>query len=152
MRSGGLLRPNSPAARGLTGGWFSQVRAALLSVLFPAGCRICERLLSEATRIPICVDCISSFGPLTGTVCDKCGRPIEAAAGSDAETFLCRTCVNDEWGGSAFDRVRSWAVYEGAVVRAILLLKFENIDPLGKLFAKWLEGSGRRAEALFKRT
>jgi competence protein ComFC len=38
----------------------------------------------------------------------------------------------------AFDRVRSWAVYEGALVRAILLLKFENIDPLGDLFARLL--------------
>jgi predicted amidophosphoribosyltransferase len=38
-------------------------------------------------------------------------------------------------GGYAFDRVRSWAVYEGALVRAILLLKFENIDSLGKRFS-----------------
>jgi len=32
----------------------------------------------------------------------------------------------------------STAVYEGALVRAILLLKFDNIDPLGKLFARRL--------------
>jgi competence protein ComFC len=36
-------------------------------------------------------------------------------------------------------------------VRAILLLKFENIDPLGKLFAKWLAevvaGSGSAFQA-----
>jgi competence protein ComFC len=114
------------------------VRAALLSVVFPAGCRICEQLLTEATRIPICSDCISSFGSITGTVCNKCGRPVEGAARPDAETFVCPTCVNDEWGGYAFDRVRSWAVYQGALVRAILLLKFENIDPLGKLFARSL--------------
>ena len=110
----------------------------MLSVVFPAGCGICERLLSEATRIPICNDCISSFGPITGTACDKCSRPVEGVAGCDAETFVRPTCVNDEWAGYAFDRVRSWVVYEAALVRAILLLKFENIDPLGKLFAKWL--------------
>jgi competence protein ComFC len=45
---------------------------------------------------------------------------------------------NDAWGGYAFDRVRSWAVYQGALVRAILFLKFENIEALGKLFARWL--------------
>jgi predicted amidophosphoribosyltransferase len=138
MRPGGLLRANSPPTRGLTGGWLSYVRVALLSVAFPAGCRICEHLLTEATRIPICNDCLSSFGPITGTVCDKCGRPVEAAARSEAETFVCPTCANDEWGGYAFDRVKSWAVYEGALVRAILLLKFENIEPLGKLFARSL--------------
>ena len=63
---------------------------------------------------------------------------MEGADASDAEAFVCPTYVNDEWGGCAFERVRSWAVYEGVLVRAILLLKFENIDPLGKLFARWL--------------
>jgi competence protein ComFC len=139
MRAGGLLRGNSPATRGSTGGWLNDVRAALLSVVFPAGCRICEQLLTEATRIPICNDCLSSFRPIRGTVCEKCGRPVEGPpSSSDAETFVCPTCVNEEWGGYAFDRARSWAVYEGALVRAILLLKFENIDPLGKLFARSL--------------
>jgi competence protein ComFC len=137
MRSGGLLRADQPAARSISS-WLGNVRSALLSVVFPAGCRICEQLLTEATRIPICNDCLASFGPITGTVCDKCGKPVEGAANSDAETFVCPTCVNDEWGGYAFDRVRSWAIYEGTLVRAILLLKFENIDPLVKLFAKWL--------------
>src|ERR1700676_5515677 len=131
MKARELLRANSPPTRGLTVGWLSNVRAALLSVVFPAGCRICGQLLTEATRVPICNDCLGSFGPITGTVCDKCGRP-------DAETFVCPTCENDERGGYAFDRVRSWAIYEGALVRAILLLKFENIDSLGDLFARLL--------------
>jgi predicted amidophosphoribosyltransferase len=138
MESGGLLRARLPASRGFTGRCLNNVRAALLSVIFPAGCRICEQLLTEATRIPICNDCLDSFRPITDAVCDKCGRPAAGADTSDAEAFVCPTCVNDEWGGYAFERVRSWAVYEGALVRAILLLKFENIDPLGKLFAGWL--------------
>jgi predicted amidophosphoribosyltransferase len=114
------------------------VRSALLSVVFPAGCRICGQPLTEATCIPTCNDCLASFGPITETVCNKCGKPIAGADTSDAEAFVCPTCVNDEWGAYAFERVRSWAIYEGALVRAILLLKFENIDPLGKLFARWL--------------
>jgi ComF family protein len=144
MKAGGSLRANSSAApgslaaRGFTGGWFKDVRAALLSVVFPAGCRICDQLLSEATRIPICNECLDSFGQIAGTVCDKCGRPVEGVGESDAETFVCPRCANDERGGYAFDRVRSWAAYEGALVRAILLLKFDNIDPLGKLFARRL--------------
>lgn len=138
MRSGGLLRADQPVARALTDGWLGNVRSALLSVIFPAGCRICEQLLTEATRIPICNDCLGSFGPISGTVCDKCGRPVEGTAPSDLETFVCPTCANGEGRGYTFDRVKSWAVYEGTLVRAILLLKFENIDPLGKLFAKWL--------------
>jgi ComF family protein len=138
MKAGELLRARLPASRGFTGEWLRNLRAALLSVVFPAGCRICEQLLTEATRIPICNDCLDSFRPITDAVCDKCGRPAAGTDTSDAEAFVCPTCVNDEWGGYAFERVRSWAVYEGALVRAVLLLKFENIDPLGKLFAGWL--------------
>jgi hypothetical protein len=124
MQAGGLLRadspakPGSPAARGLTGGWLGDVRAALLSVLFPAGCRICEELLTAATRIPICNDCLGSVRQITGTVCEKCGKPVEEAEAPDLEMLVCPTCVNDEWGGYAFDRARSWAIYEGALVRA----------------------------------
>jgi competence protein ComFC len=138
MRPGGLLRAKSPATREFIGGWLGNVRSALLSVVFPAGCRICEQLLTETTRIPICNDCLGSFGRITGTVCDKCGRPVEGAAKSELETFVCPTCANGQGRGYAFDLVKSWAVYKGTLVRAILLLKFENIDPLGKLFAKWL--------------
>jgi len=121
MRSGGLLRAEQPTARGFKGGWLGNVRSALLSVVFPAGCRIGEQLLSEATRIPICNECLASFRAIRSTVCDKCGRPIEGADTSDAEAFVCPTCVNDEWGGYAFERVRSWAIFEGALARAILL-------------------------------
>jgi predicted amidophosphoribosyltransferase len=130
MRFGGLLRADQPAAGGFKGRWLSAVRAALLSVVFPAGCRIGEQLQTEATRIPICKDCLASFRAISDTVCDKCGRPIEGADTSDVEAFVCPTCVNDEWGGYAFERVRSWAIYEGVLLRAILLLKFDNIEPL----------------------
>jgi predicted amidophosphoribosyltransferase len=123
MKAGELLRARLPASRGFTGEWLRNLRTALLSVVFPAGCRICEQLLAEATRIPICNDCLDSFQPITDAVCDKCGRPAAGTDTSDAEAFVCPTCVNDEWGGYAFERVRSWAIYEGALVRAILLLK-----------------------------
>jgi competence protein ComFC len=54
----------------------------------------------------------------------------------------------------AFDRARSFAVYEGALVDAILLLKFEQIAPLGAWFAERLaevvrrEGSAMEADVV----
>jgi len=36
---------------------------------------------------------------------------------------------------NAFDRARSFALYDHALVKAILLLKFARIDPLGAWFA-----------------
>jgi ComF family protein len=38
----------------------------------------------------------------------------------------------------SFDLARSYASYEGALVRAILLLKFERMEPLGEWFAERL--------------
>lgn len=45
---------------------------------------------------------------------------------------LCRACHDHTY---SFDRARSYAVYEGALVQAILLLKFEAIFPLAAWFA-----------------
>ncbi len=68
----------------------------------------------------------------------------------DAES-ICFSCLSDDKRVFAFDRVRSWAFYDGTLVRAILLLKFENIDPLGKLFGTLLAQAallgGRKFEA-----
>jgi hypothetical protein len=72
--------------RRLTGGWLNTVRAALLSGVFPAGCRICEQLLTEATRIPIRNDCLGSFGLISRTICgevrEACRRTCEIWRGN----------------------------------------------------------------------
>ena len=118
--------------------WLVDVRAALLSVVFPAGCRICEQPLTEATRIPVCNKCLNSFEPIGGTVCDICGNPVESARSNAGFEFVCPICAKDEGGSHSFDRVRSWSFYDGAMVRAILLLKFEDIEPLGAMFSRFL--------------
>jgi predicted amidophosphoribosyltransferase len=60
---------------------------------------------------------------------------VESPHSADGRPFVCRLCVNVTY---TFDRVRSWSFYDGPVVRSILLLKFENIEPLGVLFARLL--------------
>jgi len=49
--------------------------------------------------------------------------------------LLCPACQERTY---AFEKARSFALYEGPVVRAILLLKFEQIEPLGAWFAERL--------------
>jgi competence protein ComFC len=118
-------------------GWMAEAGDALVSVFFPSGCRICERLLIGASRVPICGECLSSFVAMPKTVCEVCGRPLAAFAMKEGETPLCPACGNRTY---AFDRARSLALYDRALVQAILLLKFEQIEPLGAWFA------GRLAE------
>jgi ComF family protein len=53
----------------------------------------------------------------------------------EGEPLLCPACHEKTY---AFDRARSFALYKDAVVRAILLLKFEQIEPLGAWFSERL--------------
>jgi len=113
----------------------SEAGDAIVSVFFPAGCRICEELLTSASRVPLCERCLSSFERLPTVACEVCGRPLPGLSAKDGEPLLCLACNEKTY---AFGRARSFAVYEGAVVRAILLLKFEQIEPLGEWFAERL--------------
>lgn len=138
MKAAGEARAESVSTRVAPAGWFANARAALLSVVFPAPCRICEALLTEPTRIPICNACLDSFNAIAGRVCDVCGMPVEAGDALEGAAFVCPLCKVPGHRTYAFDRMRSWSFYEGAMVRAILLLKFESIEPLGGLFARLL--------------
>jgi ComF family protein len=138
MSTGREARIEPLSARMAPTGWFANARAALLSVVFPAPCRICEQLLTEPTRIPVCNACLDSFKHIEGCVCQVCGMPVEAAATLNVAGFVCPLCKDPQHRTYAFDRMRSWSFYEGAMVRAVLLLKFESIEPLGGLFARLL--------------
>ena len=117
------------------------VSDALVSVLFPADCRLCGGLLTTASRIPICGECLGSFAVLRGMLCDRCGLPgSEWSLGGDKRQqpppdSICPICREREYG---FERARSYASYRGRLVRAVVLLKFERIEPLGKWFAERL--------------
>ena len=116
-------------------GLLTEVSDAIVSVFFPGGCRICEALLTGASRVPICAECLASFERVPGIACEVCGRPLPGLARKEGEPLLCPACQDRTY---AFERARSFALYEGAVVRAILLLKFEQIEPLGAWFAERL--------------
>ena len=126
----------SVSGRGRHGwGWLAEIGDALASMVFPSGCRSCEKLLTSASRVPLCQECLSSFERVPSIVCEVCGRPLPGLARKEGEPLLCPACHERTY---AFDRARSFAVYADAVVRAILLLKFEQIEPLGAWFSERL--------------
>lgn len=116
-------------------GWLRSARDALVSVLFPAPCRLCEGLLTGASALPVCEQCLASFHPLPPRSCAVCGTPLEMRPLLGREALKCRSCPEHRYG---FDCARSYAVYEGALVRAVVLLKFEEMAPLGRWFARKL--------------
>lgn len=121
----------------------AEARDAVASIVFPAACRVCERLLTRASRIPICDNCLGSFAPLPEKICVTCGRPLEAYPLREGEALLCPACKTGQY---EFDRARSYAIYEGALIRAIVLLKFEEMTPLGHWFGERLAELVRRGE------
>ncbi len=126
-------------------GWLAEAADALASIFLPAGCRLCEELLTRASRLPICEQCLTSFARIADPLCSVCGLPLDAlpvhhpspAAPVPAEETLCPACADDTF---HFDRARSFARYQESLVRAIVLLKFEEMDPLADWFADRLTG------------
>jgi len=109
---------------------------ALASVVFPAPCLICASTLDTASRVPICQKCLSSFEKIHGPLCVCCGRPIISPVATDFLVVQCRLCRLKTFG---FDSARSFALYNSPMVRAILLLKHDGVEPMGVWFADRLK-------------
>lgn len=122
-------------------GWLAEASDAVVSVFFPAGCRICDRLLTGASRVPICRECLATFQAAPERKCEICGRPLPSLTETEGERPVCPACQEKTY---AFERARSYGMYDGALVRAILLLKWERIEPLGAWFAQRLAEVARR--------
>ncbi|HXJ04236.1 MAG TPA: ComF family protein [Candidatus Acidoferrum sp.] len=139
------MRPAHIVPRGVRG-WLAEASDAIVSLLFPGACRICDKLLTRATRVPICEECLASFEAPREKICELCGQPPAELTVAEGEPLVCRVCRQRTY---AFERARSFGKYEGPLVRAILLLKWERIEPLGSWFAQRLtELAGREAGLL----
>ena len=129
--------PNAGGPQRVVRKWLLEASDAVISVLFPASCRICEKALTQASQVPICETCLASFKAPPEKKCDICWQSIVGLTSSEDTPLLCRCCRERKY---AFERARSYGIYEGALAKAILILKWEKMEPLGKWFA------GRLAE------
>lgn len=105
---------------------------ALVSVVFPGPCRICGQALTNASRVPICLECLDGFAQIEEPMCRCCCRPFVFEAAPPAGEPLCRLCRAKFY---AFDRARSFAIYNDALIEAVLLLKYDEVTRLGDWFA-----------------
>jgi len=65
-------------------------------------------------------------------MCDRCGRPILSAFAAEISPLLCHMCRRDLYD---FDFARSYTEYGAVASRAILMLKYDQVLPLGAWFA-----------------
>jgi ComF family protein len=115
--------------------WLANLSGALTSVCFPAGCRLCDQLLPDARRVPLCDHCLDSFQKIGPGSCDLCGQPGAFDPEFPKDLSYCPDCQQHRF---AFQLARSYGLYEGPLARAIVLLKHEQIEPLGTWFASRL--------------
>jgi len=108
---------------------------ALASLIVPAPCRICGQQLETISRIPVCQLCLGALRPLPAPLCQQCGRPFPSAWAAMTTRPLCQLCRR---GVYSFDQARSYGAYDDAMVRAIVLLKYHAVEPLGGWFARRL--------------
>jgi ComF family protein len=122
--------------RQATGAFLWQLAGGLTSILFPAPCGLCGEILTEASRIPICRSCLDQLVPWNVPLCPRCGRPfVSAVAVADVEHPLCHGCRREMYD---FDFARSYGPYNSTMAGAIVMLKYERVMPLARLFAERL--------------
>lgn len=110
------------------------IREALAALIFPAPCRICGEMLDTGNRIPFCHRCVAELmKPLAEPLCAQCGRPVVSTAAAQAISDpLCHMCRR---GAYNFDMARSYGGYTLPMARAVLMLKYQEVIPLGGWFA-----------------
>jgi len=113
--------------------WLTAASDALVSVIFPAGSRIGNELLTDSRGVPICRECLNSFERVPAITCEICGLLLSGLAPKEKQPRLCPACEDKTY---AFDCARSFAIYRGPLVQTILMLKLEQIEPLGVWFAE----------------
>jgi competence protein ComFC len=85
--------------------------------------------------MPLCDHCLDSFQTIGPGSCDICGLPRAFDPDFPRVTPYCMDCQRKRF---SFDLARSYGFYEGPLARSVVLLKHEEIEPLGKWFAERL--------------
>ena len=105
-------------------------------------------MLDTGNRVPFCRACVTTLTQeLPQPQCARCGRPIVSTAVNEGisqpQCHLCRLGKYD------FDFAQSFGAYSPPMARAILLLKYGEITPLGAWFAKQLATVAKRSAGEF---
>jgi ComF family protein len=111
------------------------VAAALFATLFPSDCRLCAEPLTNVSRLPVCLECLSAMRPLDGELCSICGERLAAALATAPDQTLCGLCRRAE---PPYAKATAYGSYEGGLRELIHLLKYEHVRPAAKVLGRML--------------
>lgn len=85
--------------------------------------------------VGLCDNCWSQIREWTGPACSRCGLPLATQAKGEGEKWECGKCRADEYD---FNFARSFGIYSDPLRSAILLLKFQRRERLGRRLGELL--------------
>lgn len=106
-----------------------RVGGALLDVLLPPMCQVCEQGASELCERVLCADCGMGWESVEA-LCLRCG-----ATEQPSEEGLCPRCVAKP---PPFSLARSGWCYAGALEQAIHAVKYQKAEALGRYLGRRL--------------
>lgn len=108
---------------------------ALLDLLYPRRCPICEQILTGKQE-RVCPDCRRKLPYIREPLCKKCGKPLERQ-----EQELCRDCGKT---GHGFVCGRSIFLYEKSFRRSVSRMKFQNHREYLDFYAEEMAKAGKK--------
>lgn len=108
---------------------------SIFNLFFPDDCRLCEKPLTDCSRIPVCPSCLALPQPLQAEFfCRACRTPFVDSYPLD-EHDLCTVCRES---GVNFDLAYSFGSYEGPLRRLIHLFKYGKVETLAAPLSRFL--------------
>ena len=116
-----------------------KISYGLFHLLFPDNCRLCDSPLTDVSRVPICLSCLSKPEPLAAEYfCATCRAPFSSGFPLD-EQGRCALCRH---GFHGFDEAYTFGFYDGVLKELIQVFKYGGVPtlarPLGQLLARAL--------------
>jgi len=99
---------------------FTNLRLALVELLFPSACLACRCPLPPGALPMFCPACLARIELVKGPLCKGCGRQFPKAAGGD---HLCGLCLSGHY---HFDRARAVAIYTEPFSQVIHRFKYQG--------------------------
>jgi ComF family protein len=105
---------------------------AVLDLLYPALCPVCQRPLASGRRDPLCGACWEGFARLCVPCCSRCGRPFLTVDGVAEAAALCAACLTDP---PPYDWARAAGPYVDPLRAALHAFKFHGARAMARPLA-----------------
>ena len=114
---------------------------SLFATLFPADCRICNELLVNISRLPVCESCKTRIKPFQSAQCGICGELVLSprfAGFADEAPLQDAVCGLCQRARPSYVRAVACGPYEGVLRDLVHLLKYDRVESAAGILGKQL--------------